>query len=136
MLAIDENNNAMFYDLIEIKKSHSLTSNQDSNQGSTQRGMTLNKIISHNSENATDLLKFSIGGRDGYDGYSMSNNARSAYSNGEKPLSKWTKQSVVEEIADYLGVDTEDIKLLKPYKEYAEYSSWHHTSKHYNRTAF
>ena len=34
----------------------------------------------------------------GYNGYSMSNNAVSAYDNGEKPLSKWRKSDILEEI--------------------------------------
>ena len=34
----------------------------------------------------------------GYDGYSMSNNARAAYTNEEKPLSKWTKSELLDGI--------------------------------------
>ena len=34
----------------------------------------------------------------GYHGYSMSNNAVSAYSDGEMPLSKWTKRELVDAI--------------------------------------
>ena len=40
----------------------------------------------------------------GYYGYSMSNNAVSAYEEGEMPLSKWTKQGVIEYIANDLLV--------------------------------
>lgn len=77
----------------------------------------------------------------GYHGYSMSNNAVDAYENGEKPLSKWTKADILSELTE-LGVSNEilqvvkkltlaDLKALFLYK-----SSWHHTSKMYNRTNF
>lgn len=47
----------------------------------------------------------------GYNGYSMSNNAVTAYSNGEKPLSKWTRSAILTAIAhmivnEDLPVDT------------------------------
>ena len=77
----------------------------------------------------------------GYYGYSMSNNAVSAYDNGEKPLSKWTKVDILSELAE-LDVSGEiiqaakkltlaDLKNIFLYK-----SSWHHTSKMYNKTDF
>lgn len=72
----------------------------------------------------------------GYHNYSMSNNAVTAYINGEKPLSKWTKSDVIEVIAEYLGVDFDFVKLIKPYRQYLVYSGWHHTSKFYNETSF
>lgn len=80
----------------------------------------------------------------GYNGYSMSNNAVTAYSNGEKPLSKWTRSAILtaiahmivnedlpeEIIADIDGMKTAELKrFLVP-------SSWHHTSCQYNRTTF
>jgi hypothetical protein len=34
----------------------------------------------------------------GYNGYAMSNNAVSAYENGEKPISKWTKAEMLYEL--------------------------------------
>ena len=34
----------------------------------------------------------------GYNGFSMSNNAVTAYEDGEKPLSKWTKADIFEVI--------------------------------------
>lgn len=79
----------------------------------------------------------------GYSGWSMSNNAVQAYKDGEKPLSKWTKKELAFELADALGVEADEVaKALKPYtvKEVKDkclvYSGWHHTSSHYNRTAF
>lgn len=72
----------------------------------------------------------------GYSGYSMSKRAKSAYEDGEMPLSKWNKDIVQELIAEELGVDFADVKLLKPYKEYLSLSSWHHTGKFYNKTDF
>lgn len=81
----------------------------------------------------------------GYDGYSMSNNAREAYSNGEMPLSKWNKTlliygimtSISENGFEYSDIDVDDIykkikkincKKLK--SVFLRYSSWHHTSCH------
>lgn len=79
----------------------------------------------------------------GYNGWSMSNNAVQAYEDGEKPLSKWTKKTLVYELADALDAEPEEVaEVLKPYtvKEVKDkcltYSSWHHTSSRYNRTAF
>lgn len=72
----------------------------------------------------------------GYKGYSMSNNAVRAYEDGEMPISKWTRQAVIDWIADDLETDSSNIKLLKRYKDYLYYVSWHHTSKYYNRTEF
>lgn len=79
----------------------------------------------------------------GYNGWSMSNNAVQAYEDGEKPLSKWTKQAFIETIADMTGKDEEEVKkALKPYavstlrSRLLGRSSWHHTSSYYNKTNF
>ena len=78
----------------------------------------------------------------GYSGWSMSNNAVDAYSNGEKPLSKWSKADVFEAIEEQeieLKCSIEKLMQL-PVKVLKEvcltYSSWHHTSNHYNKTDF
>lgn len=82
----------------------------------------------------------------GYRGYSMSNNAVDAYESGEKPISKWTKSEIIEAIMCIL--EEEELTLncninnikkmpLKVLKDVCLYcSSWHHTSKHYNKTDF
>lgn len=82
----------------------------------------------------------------GYSGFSMSNNAVEAYESGEKPLSKWTKKEIIDAIEE--AVNTGEIELkadfskikelpLKALKEICLYqSSWHHTSKHFNKTKF
>ena len=81
----------------------------------------------------------------GYSGYSMSNNAVAAYESGERTLSKWTKKAIVERILELaaerepLSIDIDFIKSL-PVKTLKDIvlceSSWHHTSKMYNRTKF
>ena len=48
----------------------------------------------------------------GYFGYSMSNNARAAYADGEMPLSKWTKTTIINKIEDSLE-DKTDIEQFK-----------------------
>lgn len=76
----------------------------------------------------------------GYDGFSMSNNAREAYREGERPLSKWTKEDILKGVKKC--VNEEAFKILKGLsltvlRKYALYkSSWHHTSSYYNRTNF
>lgn len=78
----------------------------------------------------------------GYNGWSMSNNAVAAYEDGEKPLSKWTKTDIFDEIENQevkLKCSMEKLRKLpaKALKEVClTYSSWHHTSNHYNRTDF
>lgn len=78
----------------------------------------------------------------GYNGWSMSNNAVAAYEDGEKPLSKWTKTDIFDAINKQeveLKCSIEKLKKL-PVKVLKEvcltYSSWHHTSNHYNKTDF
>ena len=78
----------------------------------------------------------------GYNGWSMSNNAVAAYEDGEKPLSKWTKTDIFDAINEQeveLKCSIEKLKKL-PVKILKEicliYSSWHHTSNHYNKTDF
>ena len=78
----------------------------------------------------------------GYNGWSMSNNAVAAYEDGEKPLSKWTKADIFDAINEQeveLKCSIEKLKKLpaKVLKEVClTYSSWHHTSNHYNKTDF
>lgn len=76
----------------------------------------------------------------GYHGYSMSNNAVNAYEDGEKPISKWTKTDIINEI---LSINPKlDEKLLKKVNvsilknNALTYAGWHHTSNHYNETNF
>lgn len=78
----------------------------------------------------------------GYSGWSMSNNAVAAYEDGEKPLSKWTKADIfdaIEEQGVELKCSIDKLRKLpvKVLKEIClRYSSWHHTSNHYNKTDF
>lgn len=76
----------------------------------------------------------------GYSGYSMSNNAVDAYECGKRPLSKWTKASILEMLAENNG--EEFAEAAKPYKAKLLKEAllvtheWHHTSSRYNRTNF
>ena len=78
----------------------------------------------------------------GYRGWSMSNNAVEAYKNGEKPMSKWTKKNIfeiIEKSGCELNCSVEKLKKLptQALKDIClSYSSWHHTSNHYNKTDF
>ena len=78
----------------------------------------------------------------GYKGWAMSNNAVAAYENGKKPLSKWTKAAILDAIRKQeieLKCSKEKLRKL-PVEVLKEtcliYSSWHHTSSHYNKTDF
>ena len=48
----------------------------------------------------------------GYDGYRMSNNAVAAYSDGEKPRSKWTKSEIIA-LCVRDGIAAEKVAVLK-----------------------
>lgn len=82
----------------------------------------------------------------GYSGYSMSNRAVEAYENGEKPLSKWTKEELLNEIEEYFNVNPDmqspNYDLLKRVNvsrlrgQCLTYSSYHHTGKYCNVTDF
>lgn len=81
----------------------------------------------------------------GYDGYSMSNNAREAYESGEKPMSKWTKTAIMDELDKAYcagdlpleALETADGMKASDLKDAVlVYASWHHTSAKYNKTAF
>lgn len=82
-------------------------------------------------------IRFSLGG---YDGKSMSNRAREAYAQGEKPISKWTKNTILDEIeSNFEDVDVTALsKLTKDelVDNFLQYSSWHHTGSLYNATTF
>lgn len=82
----------------------------------------------------------------GYSGCRMSNNALQAYRNGEMPISKWDKATIMREIRweaslgnlpmqcsmDNLGKLPE--KALK--ECCLKCSSWHHTGMYYKKTNF
>lgn len=74
----------------------------------------------------------------GYYGYSMSNNAYDCYRDHIMPLSKWTKDDVLSEIAKVDKTKLESYRKLKLYqlKELLSYDSWHHTSNRFNVTDF
>ena len=75
----------------------------------------------------------------GYIGKSMSVNARSAYSNGEMPMSKWTKAAILEAIEDEAEEKLELAKKLTA-AELKQYflrrTAWHHTGAFYSETVF
>lgn len=73
----------------------------------------------------------------GYDGYSMSNNARAAYDNEEMPLSKWNKSSLISAIHEVNpDIDCSRLTVDTLKNEFLVKTSWHHTSKMYNKTDF
>ena len=75
-----------------------------------------------------------------YINYSMSENAVRAYSDGEKPFSKWTKTEILGNIGAIYGPGAASFckkfstAFLK--ESFLDLSSWHHTSKFFNKTCF
>lgn len=87
-----------------------------------------------------------MGASAGYIDWSMSRRAAVAYWSGERPLSKWTKAAIIEGV---LTIEREqdgdsfwsqidfNRYLTETLRRYFLYqSSWHHTSKHFNKTDF
>lgn len=79
----------------------------------------------------------------GYYKNQMSNNAIWAYSQGEKPMYKWTKTSILEEIDNIflhagkkVEIDFKRMTLEELKNNFLVWSSWHHTGKFYNETDF
>lgn len=77
----------------------------------------------------------------GYYGQSMSNNAMDAYSMGERPMSKWSKADIIDEVYrlddgywEKVGLNRFHLGALREF--FLTYAGWHHTSKHYNCTEF
>jgi hypothetical protein len=75
----------------------------------------------------------------GYTGFSMSNRAAEAYTNGEKPYSKWTKREILEKVRE-ISADKEQLLSRLPLNTLKDTvlvrTSWHHTSSRCNRTDF
>lgn len=79
----------------------------------------------------------------GYIGQQMSRNAASAYSKGEKPLSKWTKSEILKEISEIFDynenepeVDFGKLRLQELKDNFLLRTAWHHTGALYNATNF
>lgn len=79
----------------------------------------------------------------GYKGKSMSINASWAYDRGEKPLSKWTKATIFEEIeCSCDDIPAEKLNMLKKLTvpelrdNFLRYVAYHHTGSFYNSTNF
>ena len=75
----------------------------------------------------------------GYIGNKMSVRAYEAYEGGEKPLSKWSKNDIIEAMMECRD-DFEENELKKYSREaltiFLDYSSWHHTGSYFNETTF
>lgn len=76
----------------------------------------------------------------GYDGQKMSRNAERAYDNGEKPLSKWSKDDIIYEIRKSYGKEAGEKAKGLTAEELRGFfltdAGWHHTGKYFNQTAF
>lgn len=70
----------------------------------------------------------------GYIGRSMSVNAKIAYDNDIKPLSRWRKADFVNIIED--AYDAQVKRIKGSYKNYLVVSEWHHTGPFFQATNF
>lgn len=79
-------------------------------------------------------------GQSGYVGCKMSERAKEAYDNGERPMSKWNKWDILNDLEYDLDDDT--IAKLSKYSTQTlknvclEWTSWHHTGSYANETDF
>ena len=71
----------------------------------------------------------------GYHGYSMSNRAVEAYESGERPLSKWSKQEILDLCGDRAPALSR-LTLRELRRELLVSAGWHHTSSRCNVTDF
>jgi hypothetical protein len=76
----------------------------------------------------------------GYIGESMSVRASEAYSEGKKPLSKWSKSEILDLVKVHYGIDAEkhceDLSAEELKASFLDRSEWHHTGKFLNQTDF
>ena len=80
-----------------------------------------------------------IDANSGYNRYSMSKRAVEAYDRGEQPMSKWTKQDLLDAVDDLNPSILEAcIRLSVPeLRDFLlAYSGWHHTSSYFSKTDF
>lgn len=76
-------------------------------------------------------------GEGGYNGRSMSNRAVRAYINGERPISKWTREDIVDEVEGINdSIDLSMLSLRELRDNFLKRTSWHHTGAFYNATDF
>lgn len=82
--------------------------------------------------------------KNGYIDKKMSVRANNAYLNGEMPLSKWTKTTILSAIGEFAeendanidNLDLNKLTLKELQQNYLINSSWHHTGSLYNKTDF
>lgn len=72
----------------------------------------------------------------GYIGKRMSYRAYEAYENGEKPLSKWNKDEILDLLSQESELNFSEMTLPMLKEFFLIKSGWHHTGKFYNKTAF
>jgi hypothetical protein len=78
----------------------------------------------------------------GYSGHSMSNRAVEAYESGQRPLSKWKKENILDTIDEQASELAPFMDLIGSMSEkemkanLLEQSSWHHTGALYSATDF
>lgn len=72
----------------------------------------------------------------GYYKSKMSNNAVLAYENGAMPISKWSKQAVLDELPDDVREIAKKYSADAVRYYFLAYDSYHHTGKYFNCTDF
>lgn len=122
-LQLPERNTAVDFDTINVPQDTDVVNNYSMQNSAEDASGSYSLMDEHRGN--------------GYDGYSMSNNARAAYAGGEKPLSNWTKTDIIDAIQDINpDIDCSRLNTTTLKNEFLTQSSWHHTSKFYNKTGF
>ncbi len=98
-------------------------------------------VKEHQTYDQDNDIKFSLGMGNGYDGYSMSNNARNAYEDGRKPISQFDSYDLenFNDSLEEMGIETKvkSVAALKRLlQDHGSTGEWHHTSSYYNQTDF
>jgi hypothetical protein len=84
-----------------------------------------------------DNMSYNGGWGNGYDGISMSWNARDAYASGERPLSRWSKADIVESVKELNpDIDISRLNMKTIRAKFLVESGWHHTGMYYQKTYF
>jgi len=99
----------------------------------------IKSVEKYSEEKSNGFIDYSSKG--GYSGYSMSNRAKEAYASGEKPLSSWRKEDILEELGNVeelepLMEEFKKMSLTELKDKFLTNSSYHHTSKFFNTTNF
>ena len=113
--------------------------NYNPNTGEYESQETSKSFKSFNKGDSFDIVNEKRIGKNankGYVGYSMSKRAEEAYKSGEKPLTKWKKEEIIQAYPEKYHKELSKLNEQELKDNFLYFSSWHHTSKAFNKTDF